>query len=295
MSVLLGNAAIAGLDASALGLTFCEISAGGYKVGADDQQDNPVRQVQLDAFKLAETPTTNKQLAAGLRQLGDQNIVLMVEAVRDRRWDIVARGTREEVAGIDIEKLREVVAGMSISTSAQARKVGDYAERGALRVFDLTSAPLQIVPVILEPHLPERFSGDNQPALVTPFEASAFAALFRLLLPTGDQWEAAAGDLRDRKYREERELRRVAHFRPADATADVKTKEPNQFGLYDMLGNVWEAMANRYPGSENREFRGGSWYDIPEFVRAALRSSIRPDLWYDRRGFRLLRPKDSKK
>ena len=96
---------------------------------------------------------------------------------------------------------------------------------------------------------------------------------------------------------QEEELRKVAHFRPAETTAEVKTKEPNQFGLYDMLGNVWEAMANRHEAdSESREFRGGSWYNGLRFVRAALRFVFRPDLWVNNLGgFRLLRPQASSK
>ena len=309
MSVLLGLEATAGLDASALGLTFCEIPAGEYEVGDSDYDDNPVRHVQLDSFGLAESSTTNKQLASGLRQLGKQNTVLMFEAVRDRRWSIVARGTKEEVAAVKVEigRLKEVDERMSIVTSAQVYKMEGHSPKGKPS-FVLTSKPLQ--QIVLKRHLSEKrhlrgFYGNAQPALITPFEASAFAALFGFDLPRGDQWEVASGDLRDPKYQDQKELMKVAHCLLASETADVKTYSPNQFGLYDMLGNVFEAMANRFPDSRgHREIRGGAWnspytvipfFRVSAFLRPTFPCPYPPDLWSSNVGFRLLRPQASSK
>jgi len=95
MSILLGTDATAGLNASALGLEFATIPAGTYDVGDAEYQNNPPRQVAIDRFELAKTPTDNTQLANALRALGNQNTVLMFESVQDRRWTIAARGTRE--------------------------------------------------------------------------------------------------------------------------------------------------------------------------------------------------------
>jgi formylglycine-generating enzyme required for sulfatase activity len=68
-------------------------------------------------------------------------------------------------------------------------------------------------------------------------------------------------------------------------TAPTGSFKPNAFDLFDMLGNVWEWTCseydNRYNGKESkcisqksgslRALRGGAWYDLPRYVRAAFR------------------------
>lgn len=40
---------------------------------------------------------------------------------------------------------------------------------------------------------------------------------------------------------------------------EVKTKAPNELGIYDMSGNVAELVANRYVSIDNYSYFGGSW------------------------------------
>jgi formylglycine-generating enzyme required for sulfatase activity len=70
--------------------------------------------------------------------------------------------------------------------------------------------------------------------------------------------------------------------------APVGSFGPNPFGLYDMLGNVWQWVADCWnesyvgaPGDgrswttgdcRRHVLRGGSWMNLPVFVRSAARS-----------------------
>lgn len=93
----------------------------------------------------------------------------------------------------------------------------------------------------------------------------------------------------------------------ANRPRPVGQKRPNNFQLYDMLGNLWEWVADWYgageygnrssrevsdpqgpPGGERRTLRGGSWIDDPRFVRLSGRSSSAPSSRYNNFGFRCI-------
>ena len=112
-------------------------------------------------------------------------------------------------------------------------------------------------------------------------------------LPTEAEWEYAcrAGTIGIRYG----ELDLIAWYidNSENTTHDVGMKEPNLWGLHDMLGNVWEWCSDLYDETvygSYRIFRGGGWHDEARGCMATNRRRSHPASFkIDDLGFRIAR------
>ena len=118
-------------------------------------------------------------------------------------------------------------------------------------------------------------------------------------LPTEAEWEyAARGGNRSRgyKYSGSNDIGSVAWYRSnSDGNIHpVASKHPNELGLYDMSGNVWEWTSDLWSdnyssnrGGSRRVIRGGSVISDVDECRSADRYSFSPFNWEWTIGLRL--------
>ncbi|WP_328540370.1 formylglycine-generating enzyme family protein [Streptomyces sp. NBC_00344] len=111
-------------------------------------------------------------------------------------------------------------------------------------------------------------------------------------LPTEAEWEHAcrAGTDGARYGR----LDEIAWHRgnSGERIHDVGGRQPNAWGLYDMLGNVWEWCWDIYDAevyAGYRVLRGGGWFDERWSCRASVRRRSHPTFRIDDVGFRVAR------
>jgi len=124
-------------------------------------------------------------------------------------------------------------------------------------------------------------------------------------LPTEAEWEyAASGGSSRRKWagtNSESSLDSYAWYEDNSEgkTHPVGTKSPNELGIYDMNGNVWEWCEDwykSYPNSSNefdytgsiRVNRGGGWDNNASDCRVANRGSSTPTYSFNILGFRVV-------
>ena len=160
---------------------------------------------------------------------------------------------------------------------------------------------------------PSSFEGDNRP--VESVDWDDCQVFIRKLndrtgmhfrLPTEAEWEfAARGGRKSRGYRYagSDEVDDVAWYagNSGMATHDVGGKMPNELGLCDMSGNVYEWCSDEYgnydaamgdgqetaPVIPGRVMRGGSWFDSAGYSRVSGRGNGARDLRVYDMGLRL--------
>ena len=127
-------------------------------------------------------------------------------------------------------------------------------------------------------------------------------------LPTEAEWEYACRAGSTTLYPFGDDMSKLGDHAWYESNSGLKThpvgqKRPNAWGLYDMLGNVWEWCQDWYedgyyrasppadpPGPSEasyRVIRGGSWNDNARYCRPASRYGSAPEYRGDYLGFRV--------
>ena len=233
--------------------------------------------------------------------------------------DSFGRWALANIAGVEV-LFRHCPAGtFTMGTSAQERST--YKDEGPqhgvrlTRSFWLAQTPVtQRLWTAVAGDNPSHFLGDNLPVEsvswddCTRWVAKARVAVpaLALRLPTEAEWEYAcrAGTTSETYAGKNIEeiLERIAWFEgnSGGSTREVQQKEPNPWGLHDMIGNVWEWCSDsqrKYSesrmvdpsGGESTErvFRGGSWRIESARMRAGFRNARSPDYLHYSLGLRL--------
>jgi len=129
-------------------------------------------------------------------------------------------------------------------------------------------------------------------------------------LPTEAEWEYAcrAGTTAAHYWGEEIDNEYAWWFKSSrDISHAVGQKKPNAWGLYDMIGNVWEWcndwFGEEYYGKspeknpkgpdsgECRVLRGGSWLSLENYQRSGSRYRLNPRFHGNSFGFRCVMPR----
>jgi formylglycine-generating enzyme required for sulfatase activity len=124
-------------------------------------------------------------------------------------------------------------------------------------------------------------------------------------LPTEAEWEYAARADKDYLFAGSHDVKEVAWFGDNSDYRPQKLglRKPNDFGLQDMSGNVWEWCFDGFsvypsnsvvdpigePEADKKIRRGGSWRNKPSALRITHRSNSNPKRFSNACGFRLVR------
>jgi formylglycine-generating enzyme required for sulfatase activity len=253
---------------------FARVPAGSFSMGADDgdEDERPAHTAYVDAVSLSVSPITHQQYAAFVRATGHPP-----PAVRD--LPLVATS----------------------ETEAMFRELSDpYVWRAGAPPPDRLRHPVTLI----------RF---HDALAYCNWLSTQLAVGVRL--PTEAEWERAArGGVNGRRFpwgddidSSRANFLAAPELKRARGTSPVGGFAANAFGLHDMIGNVWEWIADWYApdtyrlgerrnprGPESgtlRVVRGGSWvtHDVNQ-LRCSHRQKVPPDTYAYSIGFRVAYP-----
>jgi sulfatase modifying factor 1 len=251
------------------GVVFVHVKGGAYTVGQDHHLRNPARQITLRSFEIATTEITNAQFA-------------------------------------------RFIAATEYVTDAETNGFGMTFEEGMDDwVWDSTPGATW-----LQPFGPEEdgIEGkDDHPVTQISFnDARAFCDWAGVRLPTVEEWEVAAragaterwpwGSVYapESKYSANTWQGSSHHKNTLDDgflfTAPVASYSANAWGLYDVIGNVFEYCVDsrlRHPeGVLYAAGRGGSWWcssGTCDFFNLIDIGQMHPNATLPNQGFRVVR------
>lgn len=253
------------------GVVFVKVKAGLYTVGVPDHPRNPLRQVELEAYEIATTEVTNEQFARFIEATGyvtdaERNGFGMTfsEGMKDWHWDSQPGATWKRPFGPD----RPGLEGKEQHPVTQ----------------------------------------------ISINDAKAYCRWAGCRLPSVEEWEVAARAGRQHEGKASRwpwgeeyllEGRQMANTWQGPShrqntredgflyTAPVGQYPPNEWGLYDVIGNVFEYCTDDRLRDESWAVgRGGSWwcsegtcdfYNLIDIGRMSARATL------PNQGFRVVR------
>lgn len=212
------------------------------------------------------------------------------------------------VTEVTVEQFREFVESTGYKTEAE------LSERGGWKSKDTSSWGIQGRDILWSS--PGYNLGPDLPVTVVTYsDAVAFCEWIstrdgkKYRLPTEAEWEYACRAGNDYPFSFPINLRdsfawSYANIKQYSTPRPVGTRQPNNWGLFDTIGNVREWCLDWYspnayqtlyseapmgpPNGTSRVIRGGSFMDKNPFLRSSNRGFLAPEMPVNNQGFRVL-------
>jgi len=234
-------------------LNLITVKGGSFMMGSEKGSSNekPIHKITLSDFQISTYEVTNEQFAVFLNQY---------------QYDLVKNGVFANKDMIEENEFGVIFVEDEKGFKNSSGLVGLWKPSQGFEKYPIVN--------------------------VTWYGAYEFCHFYGLNLPTEAQWEyAAKGGINTNnfEYSGSNNIDEVAEYKENNDKSSniVGNKKPNELGIFDMSGNVWEwcndwYYAEYYGESFNENpqgptdgsykvYRGGSWDNYKDFCRVAIR------------------------